>query len=101
MHGRGLPPLPAARLRPPRLEPINGEKTCPLLLRVFTKGGGHHTDDDFAVRGKEPKDERGGEHSTLTLTRGSPTAEASLSFQIGDYLERNLDSNTVPTVCKI
>jgi histone deacetylase complex subunit SAP18 len=32
-------------------------QTCPLLLRVFTKIGGHHTDEDFAVRGKEPKDE--------------------------------------------
>lgn len=28
-----------------------------MLLRVFTKIGGHHADGDFAVRGKEPKDE--------------------------------------------
>ncbi|KAG8377831.1 hypothetical protein BUALT_Bualt08G0074500 [Buddleja alternifolia] len=51
-HGRGPPPPPSARPGPPRLEP-----TCPLLLRVFTKTGGHHTDEDFSVRGKEPKDE--------------------------------------------
>ncbi|PWA99917.1 Sin3 associated polypeptide p18 [Artemisia annua] len=31
--------------------------TCPLLLRVFTKVGGHHNQAEFAVRGKEPKDE--------------------------------------------
>ncbi|KAL6848345.1 hypothetical protein ACP4OV_021639 [Aristida adscensionis] len=45
---------PMARLRP---EPIDREKTCPLLLRVFTKVGGHHQNEEFAVRGKEPKDE--------------------------------------------
>ncbi|XP_020243289.1 histone deacetylase complex subunit SAP18 [Asparagus officinalis] len=32
-------------------------QTCPLLLRVFTKIGSHHPKEDFAVRGKEPKDE--------------------------------------------
>ncbi|KAL2902287.1 Histone deacetylase complex subunit SAP18 [Bienertia sinuspersici] len=36
---------------------INLAATCPLLLRVFTKNGGHHTQEDFSVRGKEPKDE--------------------------------------------
>ncbi|KAJ6807446.1 putative histone deacetylase complex subunit SAP18 [Iris pallida] len=41
----------------PRFEPVDREKTCPLLLRVFTKVGGHHVKEDFAVRGKEPKDE--------------------------------------------
>ncbi|TKY63806.1 Histone deacetylase complex subunit SAP18 [Spatholobus suberectus] len=51
---RGPPPPPPSR---PRLEPVDREKTCPLLLRVFTKIGGHHTMEDFAVRGKEPKDE--------------------------------------------
>ncbi|CAA0843408.1 Polygalacturonate 4-alpha-galacturonosyltransferase [Striga hermonthica] len=54
--GRFPPPPPAARPAP-RVEPVDREKTCPLLLRVFTKVGGHHTDDDFSVRGKEPKDE--------------------------------------------
>lgn len=50
---RGLPPPP----RGPRFDPIDREKTCPLLLRVFTKIGAHHSNEDFAVRGKEPKDE--------------------------------------------
>ncbi|XP_078446274.1 SIN3 associated polypeptide P18 [Wolffia australiana] len=50
---RGGPP-PSAR---PRFEAIDREKTCPLLLRVFTKIGGHHEKEDFATRGKEPKDE--------------------------------------------
>ncbi|KAL6493087.1 hypothetical protein OROGR_032846 [Orobanche gracilis] len=54
---RGPPPPPSAKPAAPRLEPVDREKTCPLLLRVFTKVGSHHTDDDFAVRGKEPKDE--------------------------------------------
>ncbi|KAJ4953852.1 hypothetical protein NE237_030684 [Protea cynaroides] len=55
--------LPTSQSRGPppqtrqRFEPVDREKTCPLLLRVFTKIGGHHTKEDFAVRGKEPKDE--------------------------------------------
>ncbi|CAO2820005.1 unnamed protein product [Amaranthus hypochondriacus] len=62
--GRPLPPpppLPARGLPGPppraRFQPVDREKTCPLLLRVFTKIGGHHTQEDFSVRGKEPKDE--------------------------------------------
>ncbi|KAL5540997.1 hypothetical protein UlMin_042570 [Ulmus minor] len=58
--GRQVPPSSSqSRAPPPRLrsEPVDREKTCPLLLRVFTKIGGHHTEEDFAVRGKEPKDE--------------------------------------------
>ncbi|XP_013748136.1 histone deacetylase complex subunit SAP18-like isoform X1 [Brassica napus] len=60
--GRPLPPPPARGVnqQPPRpkTEPVDREKTCPLLLRVFTKQtGGHHTKEDYAVRGKEPKDE--------------------------------------------
>ncbi|KAL5748624.1 hypothetical protein ACOSP7_025667 [Xanthoceras sorbifolium] len=45
--------------QPPRLrfEPVDREKTCPLLLRVFTKTESHHSAEDFALRGKEPKDE--------------------------------------------
>ena len=50
--GRGPPPPPH-----PRFEPVDREKTCPLLLRVFTKIGSPHSKEDFAVRGKEPKDE--------------------------------------------
>ncbi|KNA15412.1 hypothetical protein SOVF_098550 [Spinacia oleracea] len=63
--GRPLPPPPPLPARgfpgpPPqraRFQPVDREKTCPLLLRVFTKIGGHHTQEDFSVRGKEPKDE--------------------------------------------
>ncbi|KAI3947960.1 hypothetical protein MKW92_035829 [Papaver armeniacum] len=44
LQARGPPPPP-----PPRAL-IDREKTCPLLLRVFTK-------EDFATRGKEPKKE--------------------------------------------
>ncbi|OMO89676.1 Sin3 associated polypeptide p18 [Corchorus capsularis] len=51
-----LPPPPPLASRP-RLEPVDREKTCPLLLRVFKKIGSHHSEEDFAVRGKEPKDE--------------------------------------------
>ncbi|XP_044491859.1 histone deacetylase complex subunit SAP18 [Mangifera indica] len=56
----GRPMYPSARGPPqprPRFDPVDREKTCPLLLRVFTKIGGHHSREDFAVRGKEPKDE--------------------------------------------
>ncbi|OAY49265.1 histone deacetylase complex subunit SAP18 [Manihot esculenta] len=52
--GRPLGPPPRGR---PPLQPVDREKTCPLLLRVFTKIGSHHSKEDFAVRGKEPKDE--------------------------------------------
>nr|GMD34771.1 histone deacetylase complex subunit SAP18-like [Ipomoea batatas] len=51
------PPGPVQPKAVTRSEPVDREKTCPLLLRVFTKIGGHHTESDFAVRGKEPKDE--------------------------------------------
>ncbi|KAL5718399.1 hypothetical protein ACHQM5_011304 [Ranunculus cassubicifolius] len=64
--GRGSGPMDREKIRLPhppplsprsRIEPVDREKTCPLLLRVFTKIGNHHTQEDFAVRGKEPKDE--------------------------------------------
>merc|ERR1719401_2062339 len=32
-------------------------KTCPFLLRVFHKIGGHHGLEAFSVRGKEPVDD--------------------------------------------
>ncbi|KAE8055214.1 hypothetical protein FH972_012070 [Carpinus fangiana] len=73
---RPLPPPEGLQSRAPplarpRFEPVDREKvsfslslslyafswTCPLLLRVFTKIGSHHSEEDFAVRGKEPKDE--------------------------------------------
>lgn len=36
---------------------LDRSKTCPFLLRVFHKIGGHHSLDSFAVRGKEPVDD--------------------------------------------
>ncbi|XP_044502788.1 histone deacetylase complex subunit SAP18-like [Mangifera indica] len=60
MRQGGRPMYPSARGPPqsrPRFGPVDREKTCPLLLRVFTKIGGHHSREDFAVRGKEPRDE--------------------------------------------
>ncbi|CAI0470552.1 unnamed protein product [Linum tenue] len=57
--GRPLPP-PGNRgppLSKGPLPPVDREKTCPLLLRVFTKIGGHHSKEEFQIRGKEPKDE--------------------------------------------
>lgn len=52
-------PLPPSRAAPgpPRAPLVDREKTCPLLLRVFTKNGAHHTVEDFSMRGKEPKEE--------------------------------------------
>mmetsp|Transcript_23946 Transcript_23946/g.26581 ORF Transcript_23946/g.26581 Transcript_23946/m.26581 type:complete len:132 (+) Transcript_23946:2-397(+) len=38
-------------------EKIDREKSCPLLLRVFTKLGEHHRADEFAGKGKEPVDD--------------------------------------------
>uniref|UniRef100_A0A803MQ35 Histone deacetylase complex subunit SAP18 n=1 Tax=Chenopodium quinoa TaxID=63459 RepID=A0A803MQ35_CHEQI len=51
-----LPPRPSNTL-PRRPFYVDREKTCPLLLRVFTKVGSHHSREDFAVRGQEPKNE--------------------------------------------
>merc|ERR1719296_756246 len=36
---------------------IDRQKACPMLVRVFTKLGEHHKPEDYAVRGKEPKEE--------------------------------------------
>ena len=38
-------------------ENIDREKTCPLLLRVFYKIGGHHRAEEFDRRGREPQEE--------------------------------------------
>merc|ERR1712138_13252 len=35
-------------------EPIDREKTCPGLLRVFIKLGAHHSPNEFTLRGREP-----------------------------------------------
>mmetsp|Transcript_78359 Transcript_78359/g.208055 ORF Transcript_78359/g.208055 Transcript_78359/m.208055 type:complete len:171 (-) Transcript_78359:105-617(-) len=36
---------------------LDRARTCPFLLRVFHKIGGHHDIDAFSVRGKEPVDD--------------------------------------------
>ncbi|XP_002509676.2 histone deacetylase complex subunit SAP18 [Ricinus communis] len=54
---RGRPFPSTGRAHGTGIELIDREKTCPLLLRVFTKIGNHHKMEDFAVRGKEPKDD--------------------------------------------
>mmetsp|Transcript_10268 Transcript_10268/g.32560 ORF Transcript_10268/g.32560 Transcript_10268/m.32560 type:complete len:167 (+) Transcript_10268:42-542(+) len=36
---------------------LDRARTCPFLLRVFHKIGGHHDLEAFAVRGKEPVDD--------------------------------------------
>ncbi|CAB1327748.1 unnamed protein product [Coregonus sp. 'balchen'] len=68
-------------------KPIDREKTCPLLLRVFTTNSGrHHRVDEFA-RGQVPSMKdigntvsgRKGENDSMTLQ--------SQRFQIGDYLD--------------
>jgi histone deacetylase complex subunit SAP18 len=57
-RGGNLMAAPRGPAGPPRNIPVvDREKTCPLLLRVFTKNGAHHTVEDFSIRGKVPKDE--------------------------------------------
>lgn len=61
--GGPLPPparVPGPVPIPPEPEPVevvDREKTCPLLLRVFPKLGGHHRLEEYARRGQEPKEE--------------------------------------------
>lgn len=46
------PPPPRDLGPPPPAQPefvVDREKTCPLLLRVFTKPGSHHKLEEFAV----------------------------------------------------
>lgn len=49
------PPHPQPALPPPIT--VDREKTCPLLLRVFSKRGVHHRLEDYAKRGHEPVDD--------------------------------------------
>uniref|UniRef100_A0A7S1WME7 Histone deacetylase complex subunit SAP18 n=1 Tax=Alexandrium catenella TaxID=2925 RepID=A0A7S1WME7_ALECA len=42
---------------PMHLKKVDRAGTCPFLLRVFHKIGGHHGIEAFAVRGKEPVDD--------------------------------------------
>mmetsp|Transcript_769 Transcript_769/g.1825 ORF Transcript_769/g.1825 Transcript_769/m.1825 type:complete len:166 (-) Transcript_769:94-591(-) len=50
----GPPGLPGP---PPPALVIDREKTCPLLLRVFPKLGGHHKLEEYAKVGELPKGE--------------------------------------------
>lgn len=45
------------RIAPPPRRGLDRSRTCPFLLRVFRKIGGHHGIEAFAERGKEPVDE--------------------------------------------
>ena len=36
---------------------LSHDQVCPLLIRVFPRTGGHHSIDEFARRGHEPKPE--------------------------------------------
>jgi len=45
LGNKGGPPLP------PRVV-VDRTKVCPLLLRVYVKGGAHHRIEDFAKRGQ-------------------------------------------------
>ena len=38
------------------IEPVDREKTCPMLLRLFCKVGEHHRDDEFSYK-QQPTDE--------------------------------------------
>lgn len=56
-RGRLLPPPPPrSPLGPPptrfspRLNPVDHEKTCPPLLRVFNKNRSHHSGNDCCER---------------------------------------------------
>jgi len=48
---------PAERPPRPQLQPIDRDKTCPLLLRVFTRIGGRFKTEEFENPGKLPADE--------------------------------------------
>lgn len=55
-----LPPppvVPSQVVVKPAEPPLDRAKVCPLMLRVFTRRGGHHRLEDFARRGQEPDDE--------------------------------------------
>merc|ERR1711907_424370 len=41
-------------MNPNNAAPIDREKACPALLRVFIKLGSHHSPTEFTLRGKEP-----------------------------------------------
>ncbi|KAI9126911.1 hypothetical protein K1719_002507 [Acacia pycnantha] len=62
--------------------------TCPLLLRVFTKTGGHHTNEEFAVRGKEPKDEGWVDAKIRSVQRKCHVFECSCEYFVNLYVNQ-------------
>ncbi|XP_050941865.1 histone deacetylase complex subunit SAP18 isoform X2 [Cucumis melo] len=52
----GAPPRATHAPPRPRLEPVDREKVSLFLFSIF-RIGSHHFNEDFAVRGKEPRDE--------------------------------------------
>mmetsp|Transcript_33507 Transcript_33507/g.106245 ORF Transcript_33507/g.106245 Transcript_33507/m.106245 type:complete len:166 (-) Transcript_33507:89-586(-) len=53
LTGSNAMPMPYSSQR----KALDRARTCPFLLRVFHKIGGHHGLEAFAVRGKEPVDD--------------------------------------------
>ncbi|WIA38884.1 hypothetical protein OEZ86_002158 [Tetradesmus obliquus] len=51
------PPMGPPQPQLPPTIPVDREKTCPLLLRVFPKLGGHNRLEAYAKRGAEPPGE--------------------------------------------
>eukprot|EP01120_Amphizonella_sp_Union-15-10_P012162 TRINITY_DN5363_c0_g1_i1.p1 TRINITY_DN5363_c0_g1~~TRINITY_DN5363_c0_g1_i1.p1 ORF type:complete len:189 (-),score=31.46 TRINITY_DN5363_c0_g1_i1:9-575(-) len=100
------------REQPPKeVFKVDREKTCPLLLRVFTKMGGHHSPEDF--RGTPPLAVEGDELQIYTwkdatlreitnlikeVRRAARAREARLTFSFvypdsnGRYVMREVGS---------
>eukprot|EP00960_Hanusia_phi_P076537 768575-Hanusia_phi.AAC.3 len=45
------------RMRDDIVEPVDREKVCPMLLRLFCKVGEHHRDDEFSYKQQPADDE--------------------------------------------
>mmetsp|Transcript_6657 Transcript_6657/g.23478 ORF Transcript_6657/g.23478 Transcript_6657/m.23478 type:complete len:296 (-) Transcript_6657:181-1068(-) len=86
-RGRGMGPRGYMRSRPgdrggfvggnPRMrdeiiEPVDREKTCPMLLRLFCKVGEHHRDDEFSYK-QQPTDEEVRVHTWRDATMAELT----------------------------
>ena len=63
---RGPPPPPPPP--PPPQRAVDRERTCPLLVRCFLREGGHHKQEDYAVRGQEPVDAEVHVHTWMNAT---------------------------------
>ncbi|KAK2078267.1 hypothetical protein QBZ16_004136 [Prototheca wickerhamii] len=68
--------------------PVDREKTCPFLLRMFPKLGSHHVLEEFGRPGRGKSVLR--QVGTVHGTRVSPDDIKTLkrcNFQIGDFLD--------------